>query len=75
LTSPHPRYPKKNAIYGGGPNLKMGLTNVAKKYRPAMIGIAITFLTETIGDDVPMYLREYARDTERSEGEHSIKVG
>ncbi|MCI5126634.1 MAG: nitrogenase, partial [Candidatus Electrothrix sp. AR5] len=31
---------EKNAIYGGGPNLKMGLTNVAEKYRPAMIGIA-----------------------------------
>ncbi|RWX44638.1 Nitrogenase component 1 type Oxidoreductase, partial [Candidatus Electrothrix communis] len=59
---------EKNAIYGGGPNLKMGLTNVAEKYRPAMIGIATTCLTETIGDDVPMYLKEYARDTEGSEG-------
>ncbi len=59
---------EKNAIYGGGPNLKLGLTNVAEKYRPAMIGIATTCLTETIGDDVPMYLKEYARDTEGSEG-------
>jgi nitrogenase molybdenum-iron protein NifN len=59
---------EKNAIYGGGPNLKMGLTNVAEKYRPAMIGIATTCLAETIGDDVPMYLKEYARDTEGSEG-------
>ena len=59
---------EKNAIYGGGPNLKMGLTNVAEKYRPAMIGIATTCLTETIGDDVPMYLKEYKRDTEGSEG-------
>jgi nitrogenase molybdenum-iron protein NifN len=59
---------EKNAIYGGGPNLKLGLTNVAEKYRPAMIGIATTCLTETIGDDVPMILREYAKDTEGSEG-------
>ncbi|MCI5135303.1 MAG: nitrogenase [Candidatus Electrothrix sp. AW2] len=59
---------EKNAIYGGGPNLKLGLTNVAEKYRPAMIGIATTCLTETIGDDVPMFLREYKQDTEGSEG-------
>ena len=59
---------EKKAIYGGGPNLKLGLTTVAEKYRPAMIGIATTCLTETIGDDVPMFLREYKRDTEGSEG-------
>ncbi|WP_457574152.1 nitrogenase component 1 [Desulfolithobacter sp.] len=59
---------EKHAVYGGGPNLKQGLTNVAEKYRPAMIGIATTCLTETIGDDVPMYLREYQRDTSGSEG-------
>ncbi|MCI5143100.1 MAG: nitrogenase, partial [Candidatus Electrothrix sp. ATG1] len=59
---------EKNAIYGGGPNLKLGLTNVAEKYRPAMIGIATTCLTETIGDDVSMYLNEYKRDTEGSKG-------
>ena len=59
---------EKNAIYGGGPNLKLGLTNVAAKYRPALIGIATTCLTETIGDDVARYLHEYAKDTEGSEG-------
>lgn len=59
---------EKNAIYGGGPNLKLGLTNVTQKYRPALIGIATTCLTETIGDDVARYLQEYAKDTEGSEG-------
>ncbi len=59
---------EKNAIYGGGPNLKLGLSNVAEKYRPALIGIATTCLTETIGDDVARYLQEYAKDTEGSEG-------
>ena len=59
---------EKNAIYGGGPNLKLGLTNVAEKYHPKMIGIATTCLTETIGDDVSMYLKEYKKDTEGSEG-------
>ncbi|WP_417913017.1 nitrogenase component 1 [Candidatus Electronema sp. TJ] len=59
---------EKNAVYGGGPNLKLGLTNVAAKYRPALIGIATTCLTETIGDDVARYLLEYTKDTEGSEG-------
>lgn len=59
---------EKHAVYGGGPNLKLGLTNVAAKYRPALIGIATTCLTETIGDDVAMYLRQYAEDTKGSVG-------
>jgi len=53
---------EKHAIYGGGPNLKLGLTNVIKKYRPGVIGIATTCLTETIGDDVAMILGEYVRE-------------
>ena len=59
---------EKHAVYGGGPNLKLGLTNVAAKYRPQLIGIATTCLTETIGDDVRMYLHQYAEDTKGSVG-------
>lgn len=59
---------EKHAVYGGGPNLKLGLTNVALKYKPDVIGIATTCLTETIGDDVSMYLQEYEKDTAGSEG-------
>lgn len=53
---------EKHAVYGGGPNLKLGLKNVTKKYEPKLIGIATTCLTETIGDDVAMLLQQY--DTE-----------
>ncbi len=53
---------EKDAVYGGGRNLKQGLTNVSAKYRPKLIGIATTCLTETIGDDVKMILSEYRRD-------------
>ena len=53
---------EKNAIYGGGPNLKMGLNNVTEKYHPQIIGVATTCLTETIGDDVPMLLNEYHKE-------------
>ncbi len=50
---------EKHAVYGGGPNLKLGLMNVTKKYQPKLIGIATTCLTETIGDDVGMLINEY----------------
>ncbi|OGR17018.1 MAG: nitrogenase [Desulfobacterales bacterium GWB2_56_26] len=53
---------EKNAIYGGGANLKLGLKNVTAKYAPKLIGVATTCLTETIGDDVPMILAEYGKE-------------
>jgi nitrogenase molybdenum-iron protein NifN len=53
---------EKHAVYGGGPNLHLGLKNVMSKYNPRMIGIATTCLTETIGDDVPMIVNEFRRN-------------
>lgn len=50
---------EKHAVYGGAANLKLGLKNVTEKYTPAIIGVATTCLTETIGDNVPMILQEY----------------
>ncbi len=54
---------ENNAIFGGGPNLKMGLNNVIKKFNPQLIGIASTCLTETIGDDLPMIINEFKRES------------
>jgi len=56
---------EKQAIYGGGPNLKQGLRNVIAKYHPRLIGVATTCLTETIGDDVPGLLREFEEEFRR----------
>lgn len=50
---------EKNAIYGGGPNLKKGLLNAMKKYGAGVVGVATTCLTETIGDDVPRIIAEF----------------
>jgi nitrogenase molybdenum-iron protein NifN len=50
------------AVYGGASNLKTALDNVTRQYTPKVIGIATTCLAETIGDDVPGLLREYARE-------------
>jgi len=53
---------EKHAVYGGGPNLKLGIKNVLTKYRARLVGIATTCLTETIGDDVPMIVSEFKRE-------------
>jgi nitrogenase molybdenum-iron protein NifN len=53
---------EKHAIYGGGPNLKLGLKNVMTKYKGGLIGIATTCLTETIGDDVTLLLHEFRHE-------------
>lgn len=50
---------EETAIFGGGANLKIALKNITKQYNPSLIGVATTCLSETIGDDVPMFLREY----------------
>jgi nitrogenase molybdenum-cofactor synthesis protein NifE len=40
------------AIFGGWENLKAGLKRVAEKFRPGVIGVMTSGLTETMGDDV-----------------------
>jgi nitrogenase molybdenum-cofactor synthesis protein NifE len=40
------------AIFGGWENLKEGLRRVAGKFRPGVIGVMTSGLTETMGDDV-----------------------
>ncbi len=54
---------EKQAVYGGGPNLKQGLGNVMHQYGARLIGVATTCLTETIGDDVPGIVGEFCRET------------
>jgi nitrogenase molybdenum-cofactor synthesis protein NifE len=41
-----------SAIFGGWENLKAGLGRVAEKFRPAVVGVMTSGLTETMGDDV-----------------------
>ncbi len=52
-------FAEQTAIFGGGANLKLALDNVTRQYRPDLVGVATTCLSETIGDDVPMFLKEY----------------
>jgi nitrogenase molybdenum-iron protein NifN len=52
-------FAEQTAIFGGGANLKIALENILRQYNPELIGVATTCLSETIGDDVPMFIKEY----------------
>jgi nitrogenase molybdenum-iron protein NifN len=52
------------AVHGGGEVFRTALTNVLRQYEPALVGIATTCLSETIGDDVRRYLREFRKEHE-----------
>jgi nitrogenase molybdenum-iron protein NifN len=52
-------FTEASAIFGGKENLSTALDNVTRQYKPEAIGITSTCLSETIGDDIPVILREY----------------
>jgi nitrogenase molybdenum-iron protein NifN len=52
-------FSEETAIFGGADNLRIALDNLIRQYQPSAIGIASTCLSETIGDDVASYVREY----------------
>lgn len=54
-------FSEESAIFGGGENLKKALDNLTRQYDPEVIGIATTCLSETMGDDVALYLEQYRR--------------
>ncbi|MFZ0131262.1 MAG: nitrogenase component 1 [Desulfobacterales bacterium] len=52
-------FAEETAIFGGGANLKLAIDNIRRQYAPELIGVATTCLSETIGDDVPMFIKAY----------------
>jgi nitrogenase molybdenum-iron protein NifN len=53
------------AIFGGRDNFIKAVQSIVDQYDPRIIGVATTCLSETIGDDVSMYIREYLQDQTR----------
>ncbi len=49
-------------VFGGEASLCLSLENVIKQYDPAVIGVATTCLSETIGDDITMILQKYQEE-------------
>ncbi|MBC7359406.1 MAG: nitrogenase [Desulfacinum sp.] len=65
---------EKDAVYGGGPNLKLGIKNILEKYQPRLVGVASTCLTETIGDDVPGIVKEFMEELGRLNPDLALPV-
>ncbi|MDR3130249.1 MAG: nitrogenase [Treponema sp.] len=66
-------FTESTAIFGGRQNLFTALDNVSRAYKPSAIGIASTCLSETMGEDVSMYLKQYEAQRERRSGHSGDK--
>ena len=49
------------SIFGGAKNLCEALENINRQYNPEVIGVATTCLSETIGDNVPLFLNDFLK--------------
>jgi nitrogenase molybdenum-iron protein NifN len=54
-------FAEHSAVFGGRDVLHTGLANVTQQYNPALIGVATTCLSETIGENMPQLLYEYRK--------------
>jgi len=51
-----------SAIFGGWSNLKKGIGRVIEKFRPEVVGVMTTGLTETMGDDVNSAIKQFREE-------------
>jgi len=51
-------FSEETAIFGGKKNLETALLNISKQYSPDLIGICSTCLSETIGEDIGLMIKE-----------------
>lgn len=52
-------FSEETTIFGGNKNFNTGIDNIIRQYHPAVIAIASTCLSETIGEDVQRLINEY----------------
>lgn len=52
-------FSEETTIFGGNRNFNTGIDNIISQYHPAIIAIASTCLSETIGEDVQRLINEY----------------
>lgn len=67
-------FTEDTAVFGGEKNLFTALTNVTEQYEPEVIGLATTCLSETIGDDVKMFLNRYRSYMREESMPHIVPV-
>ena len=46
-------------VFGGEANLHRALDNIQAQYNPQLVTVATTCVAETIGEDIPLYLKRY----------------
>lgn len=56
-------FSEEAAIFGGEKNFFTAITNIIQQYKPEIIGIASTCLSETIGDDMEKLTRSYIKSS------------
>ena len=57
-------FSEETTVYGGSKNFITGIKNIIKQYKPSVIGIASTCLSETIGEDIPGHIRNFKENFE-----------
>ena len=55
-------FTQDSAIFGGEENFKAAILNIINSYQPQIVGIASTCLSETIGDDVSLFLHHFLKE-------------
>ncbi|MDR2199397.1 MAG: radical SAM protein [Deltaproteobacteria bacterium] len=53
---------EEGTVFGGEDNLRKGLDNLIKLYRPELVAVSTTCLAETIGEDVPAMISRYRQE-------------
>jgi nitrogenase molybdenum-iron protein NifN len=65
-------FTEDTTVFGGAMNLKSALENISGQYKPDLIGVCTTCLSETIGEDVPQMLRIIEFEADRSPDEPKL---
>ncbi len=65
-------FSEESTIFGGGLNCQVAIDNVIASYKPEVIAMCTTCLSETIGDDVKLYIQNYLEGKNKEELPHFI---
>lgn len=67
-------FSEESAVFGGASNFKAGVRNVVAQYKPKMVAVATTCLSETIGEDMERIFHDYLKESWFEGHPHLIKV-
>jgi len=67
-------FSEHSAVFGGNEIFKAGVQNVYRQYKPKMIAVATTCLSETIGEDMGLLFHNYISEHWEEGHPHMIHV-